>query len=141
MKKIYFLLITLILFICGRSQDSAAYKWTATSKRIQPDVYELTFSTTGNSKWQLYGANEVISEVPSVELGFEDSSIKILKPFKETGAGKKVSNPLFDNASFEIFEGPGPVSFTIPIKIGGIVPATLIGTFKYSYGRGDEFYS
>ena len=139
MKRIYFLFVTLVFFIGVRAQDSVAYKWTATSKKIQPDVYELTFSTAGNSKWQLYGANEVISEVPSVEIELEDSSIKILKPFKEGGASKKIVVPIFDNASFKIFEGPA--TFTIPIKISGIVPATLIGTFKYSYGRGDEFYS
>lgn len=138
MKRIYFLFIMLIFFYCAQSQDSV-YRWTATSKRIQPGVYELTFSTAGNSKWQLYGANEMISEVPSAEIELEDSSIKILKPYKENGESKTIVNPIFDNAKFKILEGPA--TFTIPIKISGVVPATLIGTFKYSYGRGDEFYS
>jgi thiol:disulfide interchange protein DsbD len=68
-----------------KGQDSTAYKWEVSGKRIQDKIYELTFSTTGNSKWQLYGANESIADVPSVELQFGDSSIEIKKPFKESG--------------------------------------------------------
>jgi cytochrome c biogenesis protein CcdA/thioredoxin-related protein len=121
-----------------KGQDSTAFKWEVSGKRIQDKVYELTFSTTGNSKWQLYGANESIADVPSVELAFGDSSIEIKKPFKESGNSIAFKNPLFDNASFKVYEGPA--SFSITIQFSGAVPANLLGTFRYTYGKGDEFY-
>lgn len=120
------------------AQDSTAYKWEVTSKRIEPNVYEVTFTTTGNNKWQLYGANEVISDVPAADLQIGDSSIVVQKPFKESGASKTIQNAVFDNASFKIYEGP--VSFTATLRFNGTVPAVLLGTFQYTYGKGDEFY-
>ncbi|WP_205509060.1 protein-disulfide reductase DsbD family protein [Longitalea arenae] len=121
-----------------KGQDVTAYKWEVSGKKIQDKVYELTFTTPGNSKWQLYGANESISEVPSVELEFADSSIQIQKPFKESGNSISFKNPVFDNASFKVYEGPA--TFAATITFTGDVPAVLLGKFRYTYGRGDEFY-
>lgn len=140
MKHFLWSLITL-LFINStvvKGQDSSAYQWEVSGKKIQDKVYELTFTTTGNPKWQLYGANEVISDVPAVELELADSSIQLTKPFKETGDSKTFKNPVFDNASFRIFEGKA--SFTATVTFTGDVPAKLLGTFRYTYGKGDEFY-
>lgn len=141
MKHFLWSLIALCCFSSTvvKAQDSTAYKWEVAGKRIQDKVYELTFSTTGNSKWQLYGANEAIADVPSVELAFGDSSIEIKKPFKESGNSIAFKNPLFDNASFKVYEGPA--TFTITVQFSGAVPANLLGTFRYTYGKGDEFYS
>lgn len=141
MKHFLWSLIALCCFgsTVVKAQDSTAYKWEVASKRIQDKVYELTFSTTGNNKWQLYGANESISDVPSVELALGDSSIEIKKPFKESGNSVAFKNPLFDSASFKVYEGPA--SFTITVQFSGTVPANLLGTFRFTYGKGDEFYS
>ena len=138
----YFLrsLIIILLFNSNlvKGQDSTAFKWEVSGKKIQDKVYELTFTTPGNSNWQLYGANEVISDVPAVELELADSSIQITKPFKEAGDNKAFKNPIFDNASFKIYEGKA--SFTATITFTGDVPAKLLGTFRYTYGKKDEFY-
>jgi Thiol:disulfide interchange protein len=122
----------------AKGQDAVAYKWEVTSKRIQPNVYELTFTTNGNQLWQLYGPNEVISDVPAVELQFGDSSVSVQKPFKETGESKAIQSAIFDNASFKVYEGPA--SFVATVTFSGTVPAELLGTFQYTYGKGDEFY-
>ncbi|THU41016.1 DUF255 domain-containing protein [Niastella caeni] len=137
----YFLGSLLVLILMNstvKGQDSTAYKWEVSSKKIQDKVYELTFTTAGNNNWQLYGANESISDVPSVEIELADSSIEINKPFKETGEGKAFKNPVFDNASFKVYEGPA--SFTATITFKGSIPAVLLGTFRFTYGKGDEFY-
>jgi cytochrome c biogenesis protein CcdA/thioredoxin-related protein len=121
-----------------KAQDSTAYKWEVTGKKVQDKVYELTFTTPGNSRWQLYGANESISDVPSVEMELADSSIEVKKPFKESGNSIAFKNPIFDNTSFKVYEGPA--SFTVTVQFSGAVPANLLGTFRYTYGKGDEFY-
>ncbi|OQP47797.1 cytochrome C biogenesis protein [Niastella yeongjuensis] len=140
MKHFLWSLIVL-LFINStvvKGQDSTAYQWEVSGKKVQDKVYELTFTTTGNPKWQLYGVNEVISDVPAAELELADSSIQITRPFKETGDNKAFKNPIFDNASFKIYEGKA--AFTATVTFTGDVPAKLLGTFRYTYGKGDEFY-
>jgi thiol:disulfide interchange protein DsbD len=42
------------------------------------------------------------------------------------------------NVPVKIYEGP--TSWKQLIKISGVVPANLQGTFLYTYGRNDEFY-
>ena len=82
-----------------KGQDLSAYKWEVSGKKIKDKVYELTFTTAGNSKWQLYGANENISDVPSVEIELADSSITVTKPFKELGNSVTVKNPFYIKTS------------------------------------------
>ncbi len=142
MKLIVRLLLCVALFtpFLVNAQDSTLYKWQVTSKKIQNGIYELTFTTKGNDQWQLYGANEVISEVPAVEVEFADSSIVIQHPFRENGTAKTIVNPIFDNASFKVFQAAGTVAFTVTVQFKNAVPATLLGTFRYTYGKGEEFY-
>ncbi len=135
-KKI-FLLLLLILPCFLFAQDSTIYKWQVSSKKIDEGKYELIFSTEGSSQWQLYGPNELISDIPATELEF-DSSVTVQPPFVETGSVKTIQSELFDNASFKIYEGP--LSFTATIVIDGKVPAKLLGKLNYSYGKGEEFY-
>ncbi len=140
MKFLTSLLASFLLFVCSTvsAQDSTAFSWSVTSKKIAGNSYELTFSTPGNAQWQLYGANEVISEVPSVELEF-DSSVKYKQPFVESDGAKTIASALFDNAKFKVYEGP--MSFKVQIDIDGKVPARLLGKLKYTYGKGEEFYT
>lgn len=130
---LFFFLLSGKLF----AQDSA-YKWTVTSKKNDAKTYELIFSTPGNSSWQLYAPNQVLNEVAVSELTFLDSSIKVIKPFRESGTQSVMKSPIFDNAEIKIYGGQA--SFTILIEFQGPVPETLLGTFSYSYGKGEEFY-
>lgn len=134
--------ITVLLFILSFNtaigQDSALFKWDVSSKKVSPGVYEIQFRTGGNDQWQLYGPNEMVSDVPAVELEFGDSSIKIQKPFIETGERKNIRNPLFDNAAFNVYSGNA--EFRAIVKITEPVPARILGVFRYTYGRNDEFY-
>ncbi|HEY0677576.1 MAG TPA: cytochrome c biogenesis protein CcdA, partial [Chitinophagaceae bacterium] len=136
--RLIFTLAAFLLFLTGSAQDSTVYKWNVTSKKVSEGTFELTFKTDGAPGWQLYAPNQVISEVPAAELLFADSGIVVTKPFTENGNVKSVVNPVFDNSSFRIYEGDAAFTFTVNIK--GDVPAQLMGTMNYTYGRGDEFY-
>ena len=57
------------------------YKWQVSTIKFLQVVYEIQFLTPGNSEWQLYGPNEKISDVPSVEMEFADSSIQFENHF------------------------------------------------------------
>jgi len=140
--KIIRLLLFLFLIsyqIPAKAQDSTAFSWAVSSKKIDNGTYELYFKTKVIHGWQLYGANQDISGVPSVDIVFADTSIKADKILKESGSSNKISNKLFDNAQFTVFESEA--TFTAVIHINGNIPANLLGTLNYAYGKGDEFYT
>lgn len=120
------------------AQDAAVFNWTVQSKKISQGVYELTFKTSIKNGWQLYAPNQLISDVHAAELSFADSSISADTIYKESGTAKKINSKIFDNASFQVYENEAAIIATI--KINGAAPENLIGKFKYTYGKNDEFY-
>jgi len=139
MKRFLFLTTSLLFtFTLLLGQDSANYKWQVSSQKISDQTYKLIFSTQGNPSWDLYSPNEIISEVPAMELSLQDSSIQILKPYEEKGSSQSVVNTLFDNNSFKIYRGNTVFEVTIKFTAGG--PGTLIGTMSYTYGKGEAYY-
>ena len=115
-----------------------AYQWKTSSNKIDDKTYELVFTSNGNTNWQLFAANQSINEAPAITLEFRDSSIKVVPTFAQKGETKSIVSPIFDNASFNIYDGP----FTITAKIQFLsaVPASLSGKLLYFYGKGDAFY-
>ena len=138
----YLLLVSISIFsflpIVTKSQDPATYKWKVNSQKIATDKYVLTFQTEGSNSWLLFGPNEMISGVPSAELEFNDSSIVFLSPFIVSDSGRKMPNPLFENTVFTVYAKPVSIRATIQFIVNP--PSELLGTFRYTYGRGDEFY-
>ena len=120
-------------------QETPVYNWTVTSKKTGQGTYELHFKTPGLKDWQLYAPNQSISDVPAAELIFTSSTITVQKPFAESGNVTEFKSPLFDNTAFKVYEGEAAFVFTIHIK--GTVPAQLMGTLNYTYGKGEEFYA
>jgi len=131
------LLLSILISFYSYSQDSTAFIWDVSAKKINEKTYEISFHTPGNANWQLYGANEVISDVPATTLEL-DSSITVDKTFRDSGNVKEITNPLFDNTKFNIHEGP--TAYTATVRFNDAVPAKLIGKFSYTYGKGEEFY-
>ena len=91
-KRFHLYSLLLLVFISFQvaAQDSTLYRWQVSSKKIDDKTYTVSFHTKGNADWQLYGANEVISEVPSTTLEF-DSSIVVDKTFKDSGEAVQIS--------------------------------------------------
>ena len=118
------------------AQDST-FQWKVSSQRIGNGDYELIFSSKGNIKWQLYAPAQKLSDVPTTELQFADSSIQINGEMTAVGTVKSEQSALF-NAAVSYVEGPATWKQKITIK--GTVPANLQGTLFYTYGKGDEFY-
>ena len=127
-----FLFISFILF----GQDSA-YQWKVSSKKLAANQYELTFSTRGNTVWQLYAPNQSLSEVPTTEIQFADSAIQTDGNFKESGVAKNEQSALF-STNIKFYNGPTEWKQLVTIK--GTIPASLQGTLLYTYGKGEEFY-
>ncbi len=120
------------------AQDSSTFKWKVSSKKIDQGLYELSFTTPGSNGWQLYDPNIKISDVPTSELSFSDSTIQLQPEFTANGETKKIVSAIFDNQEFNVYQKGA--DFVARVKFNGAVPAKLLGTFKYTYGKNDEFY-
>src|ERR1700689_3876249 len=131
----FFLAETFLVF----AQDSATFNWKVSSKKISNNEYELRLTTKVINGWQLYSPNQTIAGVASAELSFSDSLIKTDTTYKETGKSKTIISKIFDNISFKIYDDS--VEFKTTIKFNETVPENLSGTFKYTYGKNDQFYS
>ncbi|HEY0057571.1 MAG TPA: cytochrome c biogenesis protein CcdA [Flavisolibacter sp.] len=119
------------------AQDSSAYKWQISSKRITPTEYELILSTPGTS-WQLYAPGQVVGGVALSELSFADSSVEHNEAFTDSGKVTTIRSELFEGAQVQVSEGA--VTWKKRVRFQTTAPEKLIGTLLYSYGRGNEFY-
>ena len=130
----------LILILSGNtafSQDTTAFKWNVSSKRINTDEYELIFSTNGNAHWQLYAPNQKPGDVATTEIQFNDSIFHLEQQFKDSGTLKTIQSTVFN---MPVTVSENKVVWKVRVKIEGQVPAILQGTLLYSYGKGDEYY-
>jgi thiol:disulfide interchange protein DsbD len=137
-KRILFLFLSLCLAFSAFTQDSSAFSWTVKSERIAPGEYRLSFQTPVNNGWQLYAPSQDIAGIQSSALVFKDSSIVLVSPLSGQEGYKTINSAIFDNQPFKVYEKSA--SWTATIKIPGEVPASLLGTLQYTYGKGDEFY-
>ncbi len=126
------------LFLCAFTQDSLSVKWQVKSEKISSGEYRLVFSTPVNNSWQLYAPGQDISGIPSSALVFRDSSISIVKALTGSSDAKTIISSIFDNKQFQVYEKQ--TTWSADIRIPGEVPASLLGTLQYTYGKGDEFY-
>ena len=120
------------------AQDSSAWHWEVKSNKKSASSFDLHFKVNPPKGWLLYAPNAMISDVPTMEFSFTDSSIRVSGTVQTIGQSKKEKISIFDNAEFSVFDSEA--EFIAPITVTGTVPAMLNGTLKYNYSKGDEFY-
>jgi thiol:disulfide interchange protein DsbD len=125
-----------ISFLAQGQDATQPFQWNVSSKKLSGGKYEIIFSTTGNKDWQLY-APQTLSDVPTTELQFADSSIQSAKSIKDSGAAKTEQSTLF-GMTVKVYDGP--TTWKEVVTISGTVPAKLQGTLLYTYGKEEEFY-
>ncbi|HSU27428.1 MAG TPA: cytochrome c biogenesis protein CcdA [Chitinophagaceae bacterium] len=119
------------------AQDSTAqYDWKASSKRINPQHYELVFETPGVQGWQLYSPDQVLIDLPSAAIHFNDSAIQIIAPFQSFAQESTFQSPIFEQ---KVKVSEGKTTWKISIQFPATVPQNLMGKLSYSFGRNDEF--
>ncbi len=137
--RIFFLIGSFFYINTAFSQDTSAFDWKVTSKRVSGNQYQLQFSVNGANGWHLYAPNQVLNKVPTTELKFTDSSIQLVAAFKDSGKVKTVQSSIFEGEQVKLYEDAS--TWLQLIKINGPVPAALQGTLLFSYGREGEFYT
>lgn len=137
-KLLLFLLLSAFSSSILFSQDSVAYHWKVSSIKKADGLYTLQFSTGGNKIWDLFAPDASFDDIGSGGVQFSDSSILTVKPLSATGEGQTISTPLFPDKQYVVYRGP--VNFSVDIRIEGTVPAVLLGTLQFTYGKGESFY-
>jgi cytochrome c biogenesis protein CcdA/thioredoxin-related protein len=142
MKKIRFCLIGFLVFavqLAVQGQDSTqVFRWSVSSKKVSDKVYELVFSTQGNSQWNLYAPNQDLSGVASASLTLNDSAFHVLDEMKQAGTVKGEPSKIFTGINEKVYTGP--TTWTQEVRIDGAVPGNIQGSLVYNYAKGDEFY-
>lgn len=126
----------LTVFFAQAQDPGQAFQWKVHSKKLSDGKFEIIFSTQGNKNWQLY-APQTLSDVPTAEVQFADSSIQAAKSIRDSGAVRTDQSALFGTA-VKLHEGPA--TWKEVVTLSGTVPANLQGTLLYTYGKGEEFY-
>src|SRR5687768_18518380 len=103
----HFILFFLFILPAGLfAQDTtSSINWEVSNNKIADDTYELQFTTTGAPGWQLYAPNQLLSDVPTTEFAFGDSSIQLSGATRDSGSLKTIQSSIF-NVPVKIYEGP-----------------------------------
>ena len=128
-------------FFCATTslaqQADSLFSWTVSGNKIGEGKYELRFSTRVQEGWMLYAPDQQLLEIPTTELKFPDSSVRVLGSFQVSPTPLTESSALFQQPVRFVTDTS---SWRVLIEIPGETPGQLSGQLLYSYGRGDEFY-
>lgn len=134
----FFSLLAFLFPLYLIAQDSSGVEgWEVRSEKKGEGLYELHFKGGVRSGWEVYGPNQVLLDLPTTELRFSDSSIRIAGPYEVGGEVSVVRSPLFEQ---DVNLLRKEISWRVPIRIEGTVPARLQGTLLYTYGNAESFF-
>ncbi|MFM2338742.1 MAG: hypothetical protein RL115_1935 [Bacteroidota bacterium] len=137
-NRLPFILLLLTIAFNSFAQDTTGIQgWTSAAQILATGKYELIFKLSSTAGWQLYAPNQILADVKTTELVFEDSSIRQVDEYKMDIAPQKMNSTIFTEAPIAVFESG--VEWKVPVLITGKIPAILNGTLHYSYGKGEEF--
>jgi len=124
----------------GSDGDSSGgvKSWKVEAKKISEGKYELSFIASSLNGWWVYAPNQMLLDVKTTELKFNDSGIRQQGEFIAESGAKTITSSIFEKTKVDIYENSA--AWKAIIIFNGIVPAKLHGTMLYTYGRNDEFY-
>lgn len=135
MKKLLPLLSLLLLGFFTFAQGDP-YQWRLDVKKLNEKQYELQFTSAGDGNWQLYAPNQDFGGVPTVDVIFPDSSVRLVS-LKDESKTATVQSEIFEQ---QVTVSQAPLKWVALVSFEGAVPASISGDLQYSYGKGDEFY-
>jgi thiol:disulfide interchange protein DsbD len=138
-KPVIAFFLCLLFLQSSFAQDSSGgiKSWKVEAKKISEGKYELSFTAAFLNDWEVYAPNQMLLNVKTTELKFNDSSIQPRGDFITDGGAKTITSSIFENTKVEIYENNA--AWKAIINITGTVPARLQGNMSYSYGKEKTF--
>src|SRR5206468_6262022 len=133
----FFLCIIFLQSSIAQDSSGSVITWKVEAKKIGEGKYELSFTASSLNGWWIYAPNQILLDVKTTELKFNDSSIQQQGEFIAARGAKTITSSIFENTKVDIYENSA--AWKAIIIFNGTVPAKLNGTMSYTYGRNDEF--
>jgi len=111
--------------------------WQVSAKKTSEQVFELQFAVEVPTGWQLYAPGQSILDIPTTEIKFPDSTLRIGKKIKVDPSPNTENSELFAQ---KLLLSTGKISWTVSIELPGELPAQLSGELLYTFGNGEAFY-
>ena len=86
------------------AQDTLPIKWKVSSRKINANEFELSFSSLGNPQWHLYAPNQLLFDVPTTTLELPDSTFQLIGNFIDSGNVQSVPSTLFEGQKVKIYQ-------------------------------------
>ena len=137
MKKIFVSFICLIITAISFAQ-SKPINFSATAKRIENGLYEITAIAQMQDGWHLYGNNPTVDGLEPVKFSFDYENAKPVNDISFNHPSQIIPDPIWENKKVNVYTGT--VEIKQQIKITDIIPSSLKTTITANIGKGkDEF--
>ncbi len=135
MKKQILLLILLFSSIISIAQTDSLLRWNIQSKRIAPNVYEITAATTIPKGWYLFGINTSVEGLDPAKFTFDYANAKLQGSVKFNKPAGIINDTVFKKVN--VFEGA--IEIKQDIVIDSIIPSNLKGALSFYLKKNDEY--
>jgi hypothetical protein len=130
-----FIFFSLLSFTC-HAQDSSIVYWTAQSKKITNDRYEIQLKGQLRKGWHIYTAADDVDGLSGIIITIKDSAITS-QGINITTAQSNYSDVIFEKRSKKIVNGY--IEIKLPITVSGQVPPAFKLQLNYETGFTENF--
>ena len=129
MKKLFFLLFTVLFVSVCAAQIQDPVSWTFSAKKINATTYEVHLTAAISGKWHLYSQTTPDGGPVPTSIEFTKNPLLSVqgKP-KEIGKLQQKHEPLF---GVDVKQFGGKVDFVQTIKLKTPVKTTVAGTIEF----------
>ena len=137
MKKIIAPVVLLLTAFVSFGQTDSLLKWKVSVKRVTDSIFEIKATTSVPAEWYLYGVNQGIDGLESVQLVYDYENARNVQPLAFSAQPQTINDAIWDNKKVNVYKGD--ISITQKVKISGLIPAQLKGTITGNLAKKDEF--
>lgn len=129
MKKIYFVVLLLMVATYGFSQVKNPVKWAYTSKKIDASTYEISLTATLDPAWHIYSQTTPEGGPSATIISFtKNALIQLEGPAKEVGKLEQKNEPLF---GVDVKQFSNKVVFVQTVKLKAKAKTAVSGTIEF----------
>ena len=129
MKKIYFVVLLLIVAAHGFSQVKDPVKWAYTSKKIDESTFEISLTATVDPSWHIYSQTTPEGGPSATVIAFtKNPMIQLEGEVKEVGKLEQKHEELF---GVDVKQFSNKVSFVQTVKLKAKAKTAITGTIEF----------
>ncbi|HRI20472.1 MAG TPA: cytochrome c biogenesis protein CcdA, partial [Panacibacter sp.] len=137
MKKIIAPVVLLLTAFVSFGQTDSLLNCKVSVKRVTDSIFEIKATTSVPAEWYLYGVNQGIDGLESVQLVYDYENARNVQPLAFSAQPQTINDAIWDNKKVNVYKGD--ISITQKVKISGLIPAQLKGTITGNLAKKDEF--